>query len=244
MSGGWFEGDAVAELVQLVDVVVVHGALGWSVGVVVVRAEVVEAGVGVAEPVPDDDEDGPANGDEGLLPASPSGQAPVALTEDRGGAAGGNGGFAQGAGEVAVAVPGGAAALLPAGGFLDPGAKRAHEHRCAAVENRLMSTPIDDHAGGGAPDPGDLIESGHRLLERGDLGVDTFLQSGGVGADGVDAGQHGGQQEGVVVVEVADERLLQLRDLHPHPGPGQLREASGVTLPAINASIIARPDTP
>ena len=47
-SGGGFEGDAVAEGLELADVVALLG-VGVDVAVVVVGAEVVEAGVGVGE---------------------------------------------------------------------------------------------------------------------------------------------------------------------------------------------------
>ena len=83
--------------------------------VVEVWAEFAESGVGIGQQVPDDDEDGAADGDDGFLFASAAGQASVALTEEGVGAAGRDGGLAEGAGEVAVAVPGGAGAFLPAG---------------------------------------------------------------------------------------------------------------------------------
>src|SRR5262249_7410678 len=53
-SGGGVEGDPVAEGLELADVVELF-AFGVDAGVVEVRAEVVEAGVGVAQQVPDDD---------------------------------------------------------------------------------------------------------------------------------------------------------------------------------------------
>jgi hypothetical protein len=53
-----------------------------------------------------------------------------------------------------------------------------------------------------------------------DLGVDGR----DVGVDGVDPGRHPGQQEAVVVVEMAGERLFQLADLGPHPRPRHLCE--------------------
>ena len=87
-------------------------ALRVDAGVVVVGAEVVEAGVGVGEQVPDDDQDGAADRDDGLLLAAASGDAPVAFAEEGVGAAGGDGGLAEDPGQVAVAVAGGAVALL------------------------------------------------------------------------------------------------------------------------------------
>ena len=69
----------------------------------------------------------------------------------------------------------------------------------------------EDDVRGGDPDPGDLIELVHRLGERGDQLLDPGLDRGDVGAGLVDPGEHGAQQERVVVGEVPDERLLQQR---------------------------------
>jgi hypothetical protein len=67
----------------------------------------------------------------------------------------------------------------------------------------------DDHLGGGAADPGDLIQPVGRGGERGELGFDPAVQVGDVGAGLIDAGEHGFEQEGVMVTEAADEGLLQ-----------------------------------
>ena len=61
----------------------------------------------------------------------------------------------------------------------------------------------DDRVCCGAPDAGDLIKPGHRLVERRDLGVDPFLHGGDVGADAVDPLEHLAQQEGMVLGETA-----------------------------------------
>jgi len=66
----------------------------------------------------------------------------------------------------------------------------------------------DDHRGGGGTDAGDLVQAGHRRGEREDLGVDLGVKVGDVRVQGVDAGEHLGQQEAVVVGEVSDEGLL------------------------------------
>jgi hypothetical protein len=50
-----------------------------------------------------------------------------------------------------------------------------------------------------------------------------------VGGEGVDAAQHGGADEGVVVIEVAGQCLPQLRKLGPHAAMGQVGEYPGVT---------------
>lgn len=85
----------------------------------------------------------------------------------------------------------------------------------------------DDHAGCGDTDAGDLIETCHGFGERGDLGVDPLLGPADIGFARVDVRQHLTQQECVVIIEVADECILQLRDLDAHPGPSHLREHLG-----------------
>ena len=62
------------------------------------------------------------------------------------------------------------------------------------------------------------------LGERTRLGVEI----GDVAVEGVDAGEHLGQQKPVVVGEVSDEGLLELGDLGAHPGPCHLRQDLGV----------------
>jgi hypothetical protein len=86
------QGDLVAEGFQAPDVVS-DGALGAAAGVVVVRAEVDEVDRRVGQQVPDDGQDGAADGDEGLLLAASSGQASVAFAEERVGLAGRYGGL-------------------------------------------------------------------------------------------------------------------------------------------------------
>ena len=106
-SGGGFEGDLVAECFELSDVVTF---LAFRAGAVVVEigTQVVEAGLGVGEQVPDDDQDGAAESDDGSFFAATSGDAPVAFAEESVGLAGGYGGLAECAGQVAVTVSGAA----------------------------------------------------------------------------------------------------------------------------------------
>lgn len=113
-SGGGLEGDVVAEGLECADVVA-GGSLGAQAGVVEVGSEVVEAGPGFGEQVPDDDQDGPSDGDDGLLLAPSSGYASVTLAEEGVGPTGVDGGLAEGSGEVPVAVAGGPGTLLPPG---------------------------------------------------------------------------------------------------------------------------------
>jgi hypothetical protein len=120
-SGGGVQRDGVAEGFELADVVALR-AFRVDAGVVEVGAEIVEAGIGVGQQMPDDGQDGAADGDDRcLLPAA--GDAPVAFPEEGVGPAG-DGGLAERLGEVGVAVPGGAAALRRARGFRDGRSER------------------------------------------------------------------------------------------------------------------------
>ena len=77
LSGGAFEDDRVAEGFELADVLAAK-AVGVDAPGVEVRAEVGVAGVGVGEQVPDDDQDGAADGDVGFPGAAAAGDAPRA----------------------------------------------------------------------------------------------------------------------------------------------------------------------
>ena len=59
----------------------------------------------------------------------------------------------------------------------------------------------DDDRGRGWPDPGDLIKPGGRVTERGQVLTDLRVGGGDVDVHGVDAGQHPGQPEPVMVIE-------------------------------------------
>ena len=65
-SGGWFEGDAVAQGFELADVLTLPGR-GRPARVVEVRAEVGEPGLRVGQQVPGDDQQGVADRDQGAL---------------------------------------------------------------------------------------------------------------------------------------------------------------------------------
>jgi hypothetical protein len=86
-------GDLVAEGVKAADVVA-NGASGAGAGVVVVGSQVGGAGLLVGQQVPDRDQDGSADRDDGFLLAAASGDPPVALAEEGVGAGGADGGFA------------------------------------------------------------------------------------------------------------------------------------------------------
>src|SRR5215472_18053877 len=109
-SGCGFESDPVAQRCQLADVVA-DLALGTGVAWVELRAQVVEAGIGIGQQMPDDDQQRPADRDDGLLRAAASSDPPVALTEEGLGVTGRDRSLAQHPGQVGIAVPG-------TGGFL------------------------------------------------------------------------------------------------------------------------------
>jgi len=120
IQGCGFEGDLVAQGLEFADVVA-GPAVEVDAGFVVVGSEVDEPGVVVGEQMPDDHQDGPANGDDRPLLAAAVGDPPVPFTQECVGAADPDGGLAERPGQVPVAFAGAAVALLPAGGFRDPG---------------------------------------------------------------------------------------------------------------------------
>ncbi len=73
-------------------------------GVVEAGTEIVVADVGLGQQVPDDDEDGTADGHDGAFLAAAFGDAPVAFTEEGVGLAGDDSGLAQRPREVGVAA--------------------------------------------------------------------------------------------------------------------------------------------
>ena len=89
----------------------------------------------------------------------------------------------------------------------------------------------EDHLGGGAADPGGLIQPVGRRRERDKLLFDPAVQLGDVGAGLVDAAKHRFQQEPVMVTEAAAEGLLQLAALGP-----QL-QAFGTRLTALEGQV-------
>ena len=103
MLGGGFEGDAVAEGVELADVVA-DLAVDVDAVEVVVAAEVVEAGGGIGEEVPDDDQDGPGEGDEGFEFAAAFDDAPVPFAEEGVGFGGCGGDLAEHAFEASMSL--------------------------------------------------------------------------------------------------------------------------------------------
>jgi hypothetical protein len=111
--GGGFDGDPVAQGGELGDVVAQSSVGGDSVGVVV-GAEIVEAGGRVGQQVPDDDQDGAVDRDEGFESAAAFDDAPVAFAENCVGFGGRAGGLAERPFEVGVAVADLAGAGKPA----------------------------------------------------------------------------------------------------------------------------------
>src|SRR5512142_2921408 len=104
-SGGLGEGDGVAEGFELADVVAGLAVLVDPAGAVA-GAEVVVAGGGVGEQVPDDDQGGAGDGDQGLELAAALDDPPVAFAGEGVGFAGRGGGLAEDPLQVGVAVAG------------------------------------------------------------------------------------------------------------------------------------------
>lgn len=176
-------------------------------------------GLAVKQQVPGDGQYRWADRDDRLLLAAPPGDPSVAVDEEGVGAAGADGGFAEGSGQVGVcrgrvlSLP----LLRPADSF-PPGTNLAHD---AMVPGGRGSVHVQ-------PDLGD------------------------VAAHGIDAREHVLEQEGVMLGERADERLLQCADLASHRGAGQLRQHLRVTLlgdqrvehtPDTSTREVAKPQT-
>src|SRR3954471_12407957 len=171
-SGGGVEGHGVAQRLELADVLS-DLAFGIGSGGVVVRPEVDEVGVIVGEQRPDDDEDRSADRHDRAVLAAAAGDAPVALTQEGVGAGRADRGLPENAGQVAVAVTGAGVALLPAGGLADSGGEPGPGGQVRrSREPRHVQTDLgQDRLGRRGADAGNLIESGHRPGERGDLDV-------------------------------------------------------------------------
>jgi hypothetical protein len=104
-SGCRGEGDGEPKGFQLADVVAGLVGLVDAAGVVA-GAQVGVAGGGVGEQVPDDDQDGAGDSDQGLELAAALDDPPVALAEEGVGLGGRGGGLAEDGLEVGVALAG------------------------------------------------------------------------------------------------------------------------------------------
>ena len=105
-----------------------------------------------------------------------------------------------------------------------PGHRPAHDARCPAVGNRLMSGPISARMTSAAriPTPVTRVED-HQLTRPGlDHLGDPLRQRSDVGLQRFDMGQHAGQQVPMMLTEPGRQRLPQLRQLRRQPGLGQI----------------------
>jgi hypothetical protein len=130
-SGGGGEGYGVAEGFELADVAA-YLAVGVDGGDVVVGAEIVVARSAVGKKVPDDDQQGAGDGDQGLELAAAPDQSPVAFAEEGAGFAGRRGGIAEDALQVRVAL-GRAAGLGPVPGLDGARAEPGPGDQCSSV---------------------------------------------------------------------------------------------------------------
>src|SRR5829696_1858288 len=194
-SGGLFEGDLVAEGVELFD-----GSVALAVGarssLEVVAAEVVVVGV-FGEEMPADDEDGVADGDRGLFLADPSSETPeLRCKVGVAGAGGRPGALHEDVAEPYVAVGGLAGTAFSAGDVVAGCHPRPGGQVGSGREPGHVDTDLgDDRLGGPFPDPGDGVEpvtgpfqrdtglAGVRGEQRVDLVVETSgrgFEMGGV----------------------------------------------------------------
>jgi hypothetical protein len=74
--------------------------------------------------------------------------------------------------------------------------------------------------------------------------LDLLVNGGDVGVDAVDAGQHPGQQEPVMLIEVAVEGFLELGDLGAHPAARQLGQDLGVAFTGDQRGHHRPPESP
>ena len=118
---GGLEGDGLAgQVLQLADeVALAVPAVG--AGLVVAVAEVLVAGVGIGEQVPDDREDGVADGDDRASLAAAPGDAVVSLAEEGIGPGRRGDDLAESGGEPGIALAAGAALGLARGAAVDGG---------------------------------------------------------------------------------------------------------------------------
>ena len=78
---------------------------------------------------------------------------------------------------------------------------------------QVQPGPGDDGVRGGQADPRHLIELAHRCSERRDLLLDPRIEGGDIVGDRIHPGRALAQHKGVVIGEVANERLIQHGDL-------------------------------
>src|SRR5215217_7818298 len=196
VSGGGFEGDLVAEGLQLADVVA-PGALSVDAGVVEAGAQVLEPCGRVGQQMPDDDQDGPADRHDGPLGTAAAGDPTVALTKEGIGLAGGDGRLAEHPSQIRVAVPGRPAALAFAGRLLDAGGELGPRHQMPSGREpgHVHAELGDEQAGGDLADPGDLIQPINCPGEAGDQLLELGVELGQVGVQLVHSGQHLGEQK-------------------------------------------------
>jgi hypothetical protein len=101
-----------------------------------------------------------------------------------------------------------------------------------------------DHLRRDRPHAGDRIQLGDRGRQFTDSVLDAGLHGGDVGGDRIHPLQHLREQEGVVIGEPAGQRLGQPGGLGAQTAAGQLGEHRRITLAAMSAAIIARPEAP
>src|SRR6266508_5089056 len=222
-GGGGMEGDVVSEAFELCDEPA-GGAFG------VAAAEVVAAGLTVqlagCEHVPAGAEDRVFDGAE-RAPVSAAGPQPLVLggQVDVLAAGGGHGGLGERGVEPFGAVAGLAGAAF-AGGAVVAGALAGPAGEVAlAWELAHVGADLGQDRLGGTPlDAGERAEQLNRFGERGELLLDAGREQLDLLVEEIEVGEDGGDDQRVLGVEAADERLLERRDLRAQLAPGELGE--------------------
>ena len=108
---------------------------------------------------------------------------------------------------------------------------RAHDARCPAVGNTLMSAPISAIMISAArlPTPG-MVSRRSRGAVRGHQVVDAFIEAHNRALQIFEVVQRQADDDRVVFGEATLQRGGQCRDLGAQPTPGQLGQLLGVTL--------------
>ena len=183
--------------------------------------------------MPGDGQDGVPDCDKSSSGAATFSDPLVAGCQEGGRAGGAGGGLAQGATQPRIALTRGGAALAFAGGLLDLWGelRPRHQMRVGGEHGHVDADLGEDVLCTDPAHARDFVELVYLVLKRGDQLFDSGSEVVDLGAEPVDVVQHDLAHEGVMVVEVARQRLLQSADFDAHPSLGQLSKDFRVALP-------------
>ena len=153
------------------------------------------------------------------------------LAEEGVGPAQANDELAEGGRQPWVALAGRAALLRPGGLPVDGSELGPRHQMCGRREHGHVQADLgNEFFGGPDADAGDLVEPLHGVGEGLAVACDRGVQSDEGLGEGVDASQHGGAQQRVVVTEVTGQGLAEPGELGAHRSTGHLRQHLDVTL--------------